>query len=224
MVSIAQDTKLFTEDNIKKFAENGSHLIYGIVGHIPGPADEYSTMAICLTPSAASDMCEQMMGEAIEIWVIDRVVGIHSEKWEPKYFKNHFEDIVGVSYHRLEEDDENNDEDDEDDSEDTDNPSFDITGIAHSPENILNCALIEILKAQEEIFKITATASFATGHPIDIENLLKTLQNDVSKIIYALTFSKGGYEPKIKELSDGSGIPYWTKRQIDSAKIDPENR
>ena len=98
MVDIANDTKLFTPKNIRQFAKEKAKLLYAILGQaIPGTDNEYSTIGLALTPEDACGMCEECMGDAIEVWVIEGDRGIRSEKWEPGYFKEHFNEVVEYS-------------------------------------------------------------------------------------------------------------------------------
>jgi hypothetical protein len=98
MVNIANDTKLFTPKNIRQFAKEKAKLLYAILGQaIPGTDNEYSTIGLALTPEDACGMCEECMGDAIEVWVIEGDRGIRSEKWEPGCFKEHFNEVVEYS-------------------------------------------------------------------------------------------------------------------------------
>lgn len=223
MVNIVNDTKLFTPKNISMFAKKHAKLLYAILGEaIPNTDHEYSTIGLALTPPDATAMCEEAMGDAIEVWVIDGDRGLLSEKWEPQYFKDHFMEIVEYERPSIP---QRHGEDDGEDGEDADDKRHESgggagggMGIEMPPEVVLGRTMLDILECEQMVSKEVATTSYMTGHPIDITKLLNNLHQSISDILKAFASSKGGYEPKLRK-KDGMVVPYWTKTQIKQAKI-----
>ena len=247
MVNIANDTKLFTPKNIRQFAKEKAKLLYAILGQaIPGTDNEYSTIGLALTPEDACGMCEECMGDAIEVWVIEGDRGIRSEKWEPGYFKEHFNEVVEYSTPAKQDlpdalDDSGNEEDEEEDDDEIGQGKYDDDdllkaamaaraasyaghgnvdgiGIEMPSEVVLGKTLLEILQCEQLLSKSVATTSYMTGHPIDITGLLEGLHTSIANILKAFSSSKGGCEPKFRK-KDGILVPYWTKTQIKQAKL-----
>lgn len=229
MVTSKNGTKLFTPKNITKFAKNKAKLLYAVLGEaIPNTDNEHSTIALALTPEVAFDVCEESLGDAIEVWVVDGDRGLMSEKWDPRYFKDHFNDVVEYSAANKDEDyDEKLLRDSlgegEDDNErrgimDDEDEGKSGIGIEMPPEIALGKSLLEILECEQMISKTMASTSFMTGHPMDIPALLEAFHESVSDILRAFATTKGGFEPKFRK-KDGMMVPYWTKTQIKQAKL-----
>ena len=223
MVTSKNGTKLFTPKNISKFAKTKAKLLYAILSEaIPGTDNEYSTIGLALTPEDAFDLCRESMGEAIEVWVVDGDRGLLSEKWEPEWFNEHFKDVVEYTTPIKDEDYEerllhDSLEENDPDSNDMDERRPGI-GIEMPQEIALGKSLLEILECEQEISKIAASTSFATGHPMDIQGLLTAFHESIANILKAFATTKGGFEPKFRK-KDGIAVPYWTKTQIKQAKL-----
>ena len=91
-------------------------------------------------------------------------------------------------------------------------------GIEMPPEVALGKSLLEILECEQMISKITASTSYTTGHPMDINALLTAFHDSIAGILKAFATTKGGFEPKFHK-KDGLMVPYWTKTQIRQAKL-----
>lgn len=228
MVNIVNETKLFTPKNISKFAKKRSKLLYAVLGEaIPKTDGEYATIGLALTPDDAFDMCEAAMGDAIEVWVIDGDRGLLSEKWEPQYFKEHFGEVVEYSSPDRKERQPEQEENDEDEFMSAAmearfgkhiDDSVKGVGIEMPNEVVLGKALLEILECEQFLSKTVSTASYMTGHPIDLDSILDGLHGSIASILKAFATSKGGCEPKFRK-KEGIMVPYWTKTQIRQAKL-----
>ena len=214
MVDIAHETTLFTPPNVSRFARNKAKLLYAILGEaLPNTDKEHVTIGLALTPEEAFALCEESMGDAIEIWVIEGERSLLSEKWEPKYFKEHFDEVVEYTIP-----DQLSSDDDESASPVEVPEELKGMGIEMPPEVIMGKSLLEILEFEQLISKAVAATSYMTGHPVDINALVDTLHGAVADIVGAFVQSKGGFEPKFHK-KDGILVPYWTKTQVRQARM-----
>ena len=220
MVNERNESTLFTSRNLSQFAERKCKLLYTILSEaIPGTDGEHSTIGLALTPEDACEMCSDSMGDAIEVWVIDGEKGILSEKWEPAWFKEHFNEVV--EYSRPGRPGEDGGEEDDEDPLDSnakepkpgEEGGF---GMELPPGMMLSKALVELLEYESHVSRLTVATSYATGHPLDLDALLEKVHESICDIVKAFAGTKGGYEPKFRR-KNGVLLPYWTKTQIKQA-------
>lgn len=216
MVNSITGTKLFTPENVNRFAKKKCKILYTILGAAIEGAheDEYSTVSLALSPNEAIRLCEECDGDAIEVWVVDGLTAVLSEKWDPQYFRDNFADIVNCASPDSHRD---NFDDDVDEPDEDDTPEEGSIGIEMPHEILLGKSLLEILECEQLMSKTTAMASYIGGHPIDVEGLLNNLHASVAGILKAFAESRGGFEPRLRKKG-GVTIPYWTKTQIRQAK------